>query len=215
MSAETDIATARRILLAVCLSVLVHASLLGVIRAQPGAAALAGSPLILASLEPIRPEAPSEASSEPGAMAVADSREDAVAIPASAAPSAAETAPPSPSVRMPPAAAGPTPEAGVAIELPLGRDLTFYPVAALDTPPRPLGPADLCYPEGASGEVTYVLLIDEAGTVHEATLAAVRPDSLFTGAAIESCRELRFSPGIKDGRAVRSRVRFVIGPSPT
>ena len=103
----------------------------------------------------------------------------------------------------------------MAIELPVGRDLTFYPVAALDIPPRPLGPADLCYPEGASGEVAYVLLIDEAGTVHEATLAAVRPENIFTGAALESCRALRFSPGIKDGRAVRSRVRFVIGPSPT
>lgn len=88
----------------------------------------------------------------------------------------------------------------------------YYAIPALDQPPAPLTSPDECYPYGATGEVTYELMIDESGLVTRATVLDVKPQGLFTAAAAELCGRLKFSPAIKDGRTVRSRVRFVIGP---
>jgi TonB family protein len=96
---------------------------------------------------------------------------------------------------------------------PLAADPTYHAITALDRAPAPLSRPDVCYPHGATGEVTYELLIDETGAVDQATVLGVNPVGLFTAAAAELCTRLRFSPAVKDGRAVRSRVRFVVGPS--
>lgn len=101
------------------------------------------------------------------------------------------------------------------IDMPFVRDPNYYAVAALDSPPRLLGAADACYPQGAIGEVAYVLLINEQGTVDQVTVNSVKPEGLFTGAAVDLCSRLRFTPAIKDGRPVRSRVRFVVGSRPS
>jgi outer membrane biosynthesis protein TonB len=102
--------------------------------------------------------------------------------------------------------------AAAGAPVPLAADATYHPVSALDRPPSPLLRPDVCYPHGATGEVVYELLIDEAGVVTQAAVLTVKPLGLFTAAAAELCSKLRFSPAIKDGRAVRSRVRFVVGP---
>ena len=90
-------------------------------------------------------------------------------------------------------------------------DSTYYTIAALDRPPMPLSPPDACYPQGATGEVVYELLIDERGTVRQAEVLFVEPKGLFTAAAAQLCARVPFSPALKDGRSVRSRVRFVVG----
>jgi hypothetical protein len=96
-------------------------------------------------------------------------------------------------------------------DLPLDSDRPYYLVTSLDRPPVPLSAPDACYPRGATGEVTYELLIDETGVVNRAAVVVVRPAGLFTAAAAELCAAIRFSPAIKDGRAVRSQVRLVVG----
>jgi outer membrane biosynthesis protein TonB len=101
-----------------------------------------------------------------------------------------------------------------AAQAPLAPDSTYHLITALDRPPAPLTRPDACYPYGATGEVAYELLIDEAGTVNQVTVLAVKPVGLFTAAAAELCSALKFSPAIKDGRAVRSRVRFVVSSGP-
>lgn len=100
-------------------------------------------------------------------------------------------------------------EAGVGLHVPT--DTTYHTIAALDRPPVPLSQPDACYPQGATGEVVYELLIDERGTVRQADVLSVQPQGLFTAAAAELCARLKFSPAVKEGRSVRSRVRFVVG----
>jgi len=104
--------------------------------------------------------------------------------------------------------AAPSASAGV----PAADDASYYAVTALDRPPMPLAPPHPCYPAGASGEVGYELLIDEHGIVNRAAVVSVHPLGLFTGAAEQLCAALRFAPAIKGGRAVRSKVRMVVGP---
>lgn len=99
--------------------------------------------------------------------------------------------------------------------MPFVRDPIYYAMAALDTPPRLMGTAEPCYPQGAVGEVTFQIAINEQGTVDEASVVAVKPQGLFTGAAVELCSRLKFTPATKDGRTVRSRVRLVVGQPAT
>lgn len=96
-------------------------------------------------------------------------------------------------------------------ELPFAPDTTYYPIAALDRLPAPLSAPDVCYPAGATGEVTYELLIDETGAVDQASVVSASPPGVATAAAAELCSAIRFSPAIKGGRNVRSRVRLVVG----
>jgi outer membrane biosynthesis protein TonB len=152
-------------------------------------------------------EAPSEQSEAAG---VTEPKE--AASPIRATPDTARSEPVTTAPGAGGAATTPTPDTN-SLEMPFARDPTYYAVAALDTPPSLLGPADACYPQGAIGEVAYVLLIDEHGAVDQVSVAAVQPSGLFTGAAVELCGQLKFAPGIRNGRPVRSRVRFVVGPT--
>ena len=95
--------------------------------------------------------------------------------------------------------------------MPWAPDTTYYSIAALDRLPAPLSAPDVCYPRGATGEVTYELLIDETGAVNQASVVGVSPPGLATAAAAELCSAIHFSPALKGGRAVRSRVRMVVG----
>lgn len=215
-----DTRTGRRIAWALGLSVAVHAALVIAIRAQPGGApSLSGSWTVHARIEAQGPAA-SEAAAAPieSPDQVDPERPRAVATE-----HAKRERNPAPA-----AAAGETRTSAVGngiaakemaqprgMEMPFVRDPNYYAVAALDAPPRLLGPADVCYPQGAVGEVAYTLMINEQGTVDEVEVAAVSPKGLFTGAAVELCSRLKFTPGIKDGRAVRSRVRFVVGSKPS
>jgi len=212
--------TIRRILWALGLSVAVHAALVIAIRTQPGGApSLSGGWTVHARIEAQAPAA-SEAAAAPIELPDQVDPDRPRTVAAEAAKRERNPATP--------AAAGETRVSAVGngvaaketaqprgIEMPVVRDPNYYAVAALDAPPRLIGAADVCYPQGAVGEVAYMLMINEQGTVDQVEVAAVSPKGLFTGAAIDLCSRLKFTPGVKDGRAVRSRVRFVVGAKPT
>lgn len=219
-----DRSALRRLGFAVAISLAVHGALLVLIQAQPGSGAGSRSGTTLQArieVQTATAQGPEnkdsgqaqEALSEP-AQTPAVAEPTQAASPARAAPGAARDEPArAKAIDAVAAAPAPTTETGRP-EVPFAADPTYYAVSALDTPPRLLGPADACYPQGATGEVAYVLLINETGKVDEVSVAAVQPTGLFTGAAAELCGQLAFVPGMRNGRPVRSRVRFVVGPTP-
>ncbi|MGE5028289.1 MAG: energy transducer TonB [Betaproteobacteria bacterium] len=97
------------------------------------------------------------------------------------------------------------------LEIPLIEDPTYYPAKQLDVPPAAQGPIKPAYPDkaaaqGLEGHVVLLLLIDEAGTVKEATVAEASPEGVFEESALAAFRSARFAPAQKNGRAVKSRV---------
>ena len=198
------------LLFALCFSLIAHVALLSVPRVDSGQGGTSGTAALHARLEAAMVEPITPSSDEPQAL-TAPSNEHAAAI---AALPEETVKPPQPAETAPAETQSGARALSLApgATLPLAPDLTYYPVGALDTPPRPLDSTDICYPEGASGEVSYVLMINEAGRVDEVSLVAVRPEGLFTATAVQACRTVKFTPAMKDGRAVRSRVRFVVGP---
>jgi len=110
----------------------------------------------------------------------------------------------------------PKPPEPAALEIPVIRDPTYYAARFLDDLPKPLSPIEPRYPQNASitnvsGSVTLLLLIDEQGTLQEASVVEAKPEALFDEAALAAFRGIRFSPARKDGRAVRSRVLVTVG----
>jgi periplasmic protein TonB len=110
-----------------------------------------------------------------------------------------------------PAAAPETSTFGPALEMPQIEDPEFYPARQLDVVPRPLGDIALRYPETAadqelSGRVVLLILIDELGMVVEASVISADPPGVFEEAAMESFRDVMFSPAQRHGRAVKSRL---------
>jgi outer membrane biosynthesis protein TonB len=201
----------RRLLVALVLSIGVHGALLYLVRAQPPQAGASPPTIISAWIE--QPNAGSDAEVSP-APATANETEPAPATTTPAAPAAempsSRESPESPAT-LARAAEPARPDTRPGLEIPAVRDPVYYPVSALDKLPSLIGDADGCYPMGAVGEVVYTLLIDEKGAIVEATISGVKPVGLFTAAAEEMCRSLKFAPAEKGGRAVRSRVRFVVG----
>lgn len=57
---------------------------------------------------------------------------------------------------------------------------------------------------GLTGSVDLALYIDEAGQIRDITVERADPPGFFEEAAIKAFRTARFSPAIKDGRAVKS-----------
>jgi len=69
----------------------------------------------------------------------------------------------------------------------------------------------------ASGRVLLRLLINEAGAVDEAVAVQSDPPGVFDEAAVDAFASARFTPGRKDGNAVRSalRIELQFGEGPT
>jgi protein TonB len=105
------------------------------------------------------------------------------------------------------------------VDVPLVADTTWYQVRQLDVFPRPLSAVRPAYPDqgaqaAAKGEVTLELLIDENGRVHAADVVRAIPEGYFEAAAISAFQAVRFAPGQRDGRPVRSRVVVKVVFSP-
>ena len=87
----------------------------------------------------------------------------------------------------------------------------FYPAADLDVLPTTLDRPQPQLPVAAGGGnlqgmVTLRLIIDEAGTVIDASVAYANPPGVFDTAAIEAVRTMRFTPGEKEGKSVGSEI---------
>ncbi|MET0218314.1 MAG: TonB family protein [Burkholderiales bacterium] len=97
------------------------------------------------------------------------------------------------------------------VAVPLPRDPTWYPAKQLDELPLALVPIQPKYTESGDGSsrkgrVVVLLLIDESGTVAEASVVEAAPEGYFERSALAAAREARFQPGSKGGRIVKSRV---------
>jgi periplasmic protein TonB len=198
---------AQRIALAIVLSLAAHASAIWVIRAGPPKMALGTRTIearILSVPERTEPEPAPEAPQPDRSVSIAPSAHTRDPSPAAETRSEGARAPE-------PIAIAPVQRAGRDEDVPLASDPIYHLITALDRPPAPLSAPDVCFPTGAAGEVTYELLIDETGVVNAAAVLSADPHGLPTARAAERCRALRFSPAIKDGRAVRSKVRLVVG----
>ena len=198
--------TGRRIGWALALSAALHALAIVAIRAGPPSLAATERTAIEARIALPEQHVEAQTQAAPASLPIAEAVEPLVRE--------ARAGPSKPRLPEPAVAAEPVvrvQQAAQAGELPLDSDRPYYLIASLDRPPVPLSAPDACYPRGAVGEVTYELSIDETGVVNQASVVVVRPAGLFTAAAAELCSAIRFSPAIKDGRAVRSRVRLVVG----
>lgn len=98
-----------------------------------------------------------------------------------------------------------------ALEVPLLEDPTWYPAKQLDVHPTALHEIKPVYPEqDVEGRVVLLLLIDEAGVVKEATVVEANPEGVFEESARAAFSNARFAPAQKNGRAVKSRLQYVI-----
>jgi TonB family protein len=122
-----------------------------------------------------------------------------------AAPATVPDAPPAPHDEPPAVAAHPAP-ASVEAE---AHDFTYYPQEQLDEPPHLLGDIQRVYPPrarsaGIEGYVTLSLLINERGEIDEMHVVRAQPAGFFEQSALDMLRGQRYTPAIKQSRAIRS-----------
>ena len=122
--------------------------------------------------------------------------------------------PPTPSAQPPVAAADKSQStpAGERSLLPRQR---YYLARELDVRPGIMTRVEPEYPEAAAqrflpGKVLISLDIDEAGKVERVRTVRASPPGYFEESAERAFRAARFTPGIKDGRAVKVRMVFEI-----
>ncbi len=98
-------------------------------------------------------------------------------------------------------------------------DPVHYSAADLDVYPRTLQPIIPAYPselhdQGASGEVTLEVMIDEVGTVVGTSIVDAAPQGIFEQAARDAVVSARFMPAQRHDRFVRSRVLLKVEFAP-
>jgi protein TonB len=146
---------------------------------------------------------------------------EAAAAPAAADPAAPEAAkpekPPEPVARSESAVARApektSPLAGP--EVPMPRDEIYYSIRQLDVQPSPLTPLrPVCSEAGEfKEEITLLVLINEFGLVDDVGVVKAPPSGLCVQQMLTLLKPVRFSPGIKDGRAVKARAQIVFRPA--
>lgn len=199
----------RRLAWALALSLAVHALLVASLQAGLPQRAAGAATAIEVRIGPTAAEPPAR---EDARETPAPMRHDAAAMrPTAESFSIAPAQAPSAKPAAPSEAGNAQAPDTAAAALTAVHDSVYHVITALDRPPVPLMPPDGCYPGGARGEVAYELLIDENGVVKQAVVLSVQPLELSTAAAEALCAAVRFAPAVKDGRAVKSKVRFVVG----
>ena len=98
-------------------------------------------------------------------------------------------------------------------------DPVYYSARELDVYPAPLAPLQFEYPAhlaGAriGGDVLARLMVDEAGTVDQVAVIAAEPPGYFEEHARAKLASARFTPGRREGRAVKSQVTVRISFDP-
>jgi protein TonB len=212
-------ASDRRLALFVALSLLLHLMLgldWGVDSGRQSAQAL---PALTARLAP---------AADPlveGVLALAEANDAPPVVPAegasgdAAAPAPQPVAEPVPvqpaRERTEPAAETPVAAPRPGTERDGGPELNWYAGRDLDVLPMPLGPIEPLFPlnaqlRGVSGKVTLSVSIDPAGRVVDVSVVRAEPPGFFEDAARAAFRAATYSPGIKGGRAVHSRIQTVV-----
>ena len=95
------------------------------------------------------------------------------------------------------------------LEVPVLVDSTWYTAKDLDLYPQALAPVDPPYPASVSdvtGELTVLLAIDEFGVVQDSSVVTAQPPGYFEESTLRAFKMARFAPAQRDGRPVRSRI---------
>lgn len=202
-----------RLLIAVALSSLFHLSLLGVPVISAGTVR-DGVSIVSARLEPASAIESTQNHAESfGAEMMPATRDDYLARPDAGAPRIRTKPEPRSAQSF---------AAGGGIELPAVRDPIYYAARQLDVYPLPLTPFKLGYPAAAGnarldGRLLVLLLIDEFGSVNEASIVEADPSGYFEEAALSVFRAAHFSPAQRQGKPVKSRallqVKYIYGES--
>ncbi|MGZ8212806.1 MAG: TonB family protein, partial [Burkholderiales bacterium] len=87
---------------------------------------------------------------------------------------------------------------------------TWYAAEELDSRAQPLTAVPLRYPpeylgRGITARARILLHVDELGIVRKAAISEATPEPAFGEAALEAWMDVRFSPAMKEGIAVKSR----------
>lgn len=120
-------------------------------------------------------------------------------------------APPVPPVEEPAVAAAGNPQGATADERQLLPQPRYHLTRELDVRPGIMTRVDPEYPQAAarrflSGRVVIRLDIDETGKVERVRTVKATPPGYFEQSAERAFRDARFTPGMKDGRAVKVRM---------
>ena len=90
-------------------------------------------------------------------------------------------------------------------------DATYYAARQLDVYPALTAPVDLRYSAraaaaGVKGKALLLLLIDSQGVVEDVSIVEAEPGGYIEDDARRAFVSARFTPALKNGRAVKSRV---------
>lgn len=198
---------AQRLLLALTVSVALHFALIFLVKVAPPQSNKARNIVIEVRLEEV---------SQPtvkAAIAALTQKQTEIPLPKLESAPVKPVEPPKPIEQKPLPAAVQAEEKSPlpSVEVPLVEDPTFYPAKQLDIQPKALAPVNPVFPDKAandnvSGEVTLLLLIDEAGKVRDLAVVDAKPEGYFDESALSAFRNTRWAPAQKDGRIVKSRV---------
>jgi protein TonB len=219
----------RRPLVAVWISLGVHAALIALVQVAPPASLSLGEPVIEARLvsppaAPPAAETPLPApevktpDEPPETVPLLAPSETAKALPVATPPvELTEPAPPAAAalpaesfaVAQPDSApaAAPVPVATITSAV----DLTYYSARDLDVHPRALREIVPDYPRDAdrrrlSGKVRLQLKLEADGRISDIEVVSAKPPGVFDESAIRAFRDARFAPAQKGGRPVRALV---------
>lgn len=195
----------RRALVAVWISLGLHAAVIALVQMASPTAGGAGGPTIEVRLMPAAEPTPAR-----GAAPEPASAGEPVAV-------AEESAPDTPPAQPPvaPTPARPEPASGQSATAPLtidsAVDLTYYTARELDVQPRALQDIQPMYPPEAdrlrqSGTVRLELKIEADGRVSDVSVVGADPPDVFDESARAAFAAARFSPAQKSGRPVRTRM---------
>lgn len=200
---------AQRLMLALIVSVALHLALIFLVRVVPPAASTAKNVVIEVRLE----ESSQPAVNAAIAALTQKQKQNASPLPMPQPDPPAEPPKPVEQKQAPAAAAAQAEEKSPlpSVEVPLVEDPTFYPAKQVDIHPKALAPVNPVFPDKAandnvSGEVTLLLMIDEAGKVRDLAVVDAKPEGYFEESALNAFRNTRWAPAQKDGRIVKSRV---------
>ena len=196
----------KRVAAALALSLLVHLVFAGLIRGGSGAVSQRASVQHYIHARLYEPAPPMLPETPPAAREV---------TPARSAPRPEGTSVyASPSARRTPADRDPSLAAASAV------DAKYYSARELDVYPAPLAPLVMNFTgKAAAARNGYALLaiaLDATGAVTEVQLLEAEPAGYFDDDAVKPVAATRFTPALKNGRAVKTRivVRIDYGTDP-
>ena len=142
----------------------------------------------------------------------------AVDVPESEPKEEPEAAPIAEPPAVSPIAPSPPESAMPRLEIPVAVDFNYYTSLELDQMPEGKIP-EPALPAELSGKIKFQVKIEEDGRVSDVEVMATDPPGIFEEAALEvaaeALRGTRFTPGIKNGRPVRSRAIYELIINPT